>query len=217
MDGEDRDEAHVAVIADIVGSRRLADRAAAQRQIEEAIEQVERELSVALRPFRATVGDEFQGTFSSPEDALRTTLMLQLSLPEHVQLRFGIGIGAFAEFTSAGSVLTDGPGWWAARASINEVSELQRRSMPRSRTRVGVARTADEHLVRRCAALNAYAALRDELVGSMSARERRVTRARIRGMSQQQIAVDEGISQPSVSKLLRSSGSAAILIGMHSF
>lgn len=64
------------------------------------------------------------------------------------------------------------------------------------------------------AASNAYLLARDELVGAMSARERRLTYGRLIGRSQQELAAEEGISQPSVSKSLRSAGSAALIEGL---
>jgi hypothetical protein len=64
------------------------------------------------------------------------------------------------------------------------------------------------------AASNAYLLARDELVGAMSERERRLTYGRLLGRSQHDLAADEGVTQPSVSKALRTAGSAAILEGV---
>ena len=60
----------IAVIADIVGSRRLTDRAAAQRDLDAVIAAVERDLPLAREPFAPTVGDEQQATYESLDDAL---------------------------------------------------------------------------------------------------------------------------------------------------
>jgi DNA-binding CsgD family transcriptional regulator len=48
----------------------------------------------------------------------------------------------------------------------------------------------------------------------MSERERRLTYGRLVGRSQQELAAEEGISQPSVSKALRNAGAAALLQGV---
>ena len=64
------------------------------------------------------------------------------------------------------------------------------------------------------AASNAYLLVRDELVGVMNERERRLTYGRLLGRSQHDLAAEEGISQPSVSKSLRNAGSAALLEGL---
>lgn len=63
-------------------------------------------------------------------------------------------------------------------------------------------------------ASNAYLLVRDELVGAMNERERRLTYGRLVGKSQHELAAEEGISQPSVSKSLRNAGSAALLEGL---
>lgn len=64
------------------------------------------------------------------------------------------------------------------------------------------------------AAANAYVLVRDELVGAMTARERRLTYGRLIGRSQQELAAQERITQPSVSKSLRSAGAAALIEGI---
>jgi DNA-binding CsgD family transcriptional regulator len=64
------------------------------------------------------------------------------------------------------------------------------------------------------AASNAYVLARDELVGAMSERERRLTYGRLLGRSQQELAAEEGVSQPSVSKSLRRAGASALAEGL---
>lgn len=199
----------VALIADIVGSRLLPDRSLAQETIERVIDTEQAQLSVAVRPLLSTVGDEFQGTFDRVDHALSMTLRLQLALPDGLALRFGIGIGPVHEIQSTSAVITDGPGWWAAREAITKAASLQ--PPARSRTRVEGARSGVEVPV---GAVNAYLSLRDQLISGMSARERRVTLARIKGVSQAETARREGVSQPSVSKALQRSGASAILLGL---
>ena len=106
----------VAVIADIVGSRTLADRAGAQRAIIDTSRQVHDDHPVAESPLAPTVGDEFQAVFHGLAAALTSLLLIQLHLPEGIGLRFGLGVGAV---DPVGGDITDGPGWWAARAAID--------------------------------------------------------------------------------------------------
>ena len=77
----------VTVTADIVGSRRLVDRAAAQRTLDDAIARVDADLPVAVRGLRPTVGDEEQGVFPSLDSALTWLLLLQLSSHCHCLLQ----------------------------------------------------------------------------------------------------------------------------------
>lgn len=204
----------IAVIADIVGSRELGDRSAAQRALDETIAQVELDRPLAVQPLTPTVGDEQQGVYRALPDALLSLLMIQLRLPEGLAFRFGIGVGEVRSVASVHRDLADGPGWYAARAAIEIVHAREQRAVPRTRTWIVGAPGQDEVMENVIAASNAYVLARDELVGAMSERERHLTYGRLVGRSQQELAAQEGISQPSVSKSLRSAGAAALIEGV---
>ncbi|WP_448720740.1 SatD family protein [Microbacterium natoriense] len=204
----------IAVLADIVGSRKLRDRAEAQRILDEAIAQVEADLPLADQPLTPTVGDEQQGVYRDLGDALVSLLMIQLRLPDGVAFRFGIGVGEVRAVESVHRELADGPGWYAARAAIETVHAREERAVPRTRTWIVGAPGQDEVMQSTIAASNAYLLARDEIVGAMSERERRLTYGRLQGRSQQELATEEGISQPSVSKALRNAGAAALVEGV---
>lgn len=203
-----------AVIADIVGSRKLHDRTVAQRILDETIARVETDHPLAVQALTPTVGDEQQAVYRRVEDAVTALLMIQLTLPDGIAFRFGIGVGAIAAVDSAHGELTDGPGWWAAREAIEIVHARERRAVPRTRTWIVGAPGQDEVMESTLAATNAYLLARDELVGAMSERERRLTYGRLTGRSQSELAALENITQPSVSKSLRSAGAAAIIEGL---
>lgn len=200
----------IAVIADIVGSRALADRAAAQAAIDDAILRVEQDLPLATRPLIPTVGDELQGTYATLTDAMAGLLLVRLALPDGVDCRYGLGIGATAEVPSRAGALAEGPAWWAAREAIDTVHALQSRTVPGARTWVSAAEGVDEASV---ALSNAYLLARDEIVSGMSARTRRLAYGRIQGRTQVDLARDEGISQSAVSQALASAGVGALVEG----
>ncbi len=204
----------IAVIADIVGSRRLDDRASAQRLLDETIARVEADLPLATHPLTPTVGDEQQGVYAVLEDALVSLLMLQLALPDGLAFRFGIGIGSIRSVGSVHGDLWDGPGWYAAREAIETVHAREQRAVPRTRTWIVGGQGQDETMPETIAASNAYLLVRDELVGAMTERERRLAYGRLIGTPQIELAEAEGISQPAVSKALRSAGAAAIVEGV---
>lgn len=204
----------IAVLADIVGSRKLDDRTAAQRVFDETIASVQAELPVALQPLTPTVGDEQQGVYRDLGEAMTSLLMIQLRLPDGLAFRFGIGVGEVRAVDSVHGELADGPGWYAARAAIEIVHERESRAVPRTRTWIVGAPGQDEVMDTTIAASNAYLLVRDELVGAMSERERRLTCGRLLGRSQQELAAEEGISQPSVSKSLKRAGTAAVIEGV---
>lgn len=204
----------IAVLADIVGSRRLDDRTAAQHILDSTIAAVEAEAPLAVRPLTPTVGDEQQGVYRDLGEALTSLLMIQLRLPDGIAFRFGIGVGEVRAVDSVHGELADGPGWYAARAAIETVHDREGRAVPRTRTWIVGAPGQDEVMETTIAASNAYLLVRDELVGAMSERERRLTYGRLIGRSQQELAAEEGISQPSVSKSLKRAGTAAIIEGV---
>ncbi|WP_298862142.1 SatD family protein [uncultured Microbacterium sp.] len=204
----------VAVIADIVGSRRLPDRSEAQRLFDETIARVDGEHPLAERGLRPTVGDEQQGVYRALEDALASLLLLQLALPDGIEFRFGVGIGQIHPVESEHRSLSDGPGWWAAREAIEIAHERQQRAVPSSRTWIVGAPGQTEVMDAEIAVSNMYLLARDAIVTRMSGRERRLAYGRFSGLSQRALAEQEGITQPAVSKALHASGATALLDGL---
>lgn len=175
-----------AVIGDLVGSRKLADRAAAQDTVREALDSVNRDLRPA-QPFEATVGDEFQGATADLATAVRATLLVRLRMQPVVDARCGIGAG---EVTVHGPdqrpLLQDGPGWWNARTALEE---LDRRKGSRS-WYVGPGDGA----------VTAFLLTRDALVERLNPRGRRLLEGALSGASQRELAEREGISPSAVSQ-----------------
>lgn len=200
----------VAVIADIVGSRSLDDRAAAQRAIDEAVLRVEADLPVATRALLPTVGDELQGTYATVADAMASLLLLRLALPNGIECRYGIGVGALGEVPSRAGALAEGPGWWAAREAIDTVHALQARTIAGARSWIAMAPGVDEPPT---GLANAYLLARDQLVSAMTARTRRLAYGRLLGVTQRDLAASEGITQSAVSQALASAGVGALVEG----
>ncbi|MCT9821453.1 SatD family protein [Microbacterium sp. W1N] len=203
----------IAVIADIVGSRQAADRAAVQRAIETTARRVDREGPAARTPLAATVGDEFQAVYPSLPAALAALLLIQLDLPDGASCRFGIGVGQLREVAATPVAIADGPGWWAARDAIEQVHALQDRAVPSARTRIVGAPEEDADMHAHLLYANAYLLARDEVVGAMSERARRLTYGRCLGVTQRDLAQAEGISQSAVSQALLRAGSGAVVAG----
>jgi hypothetical protein len=205
----------VAVTADIVGSRALDDRAAAQRTVEAAIADAESALPLADRAFRPTVGDEFQAIFPTLSAALAAVMLLRLSLPEEVDCRFGVGVGDVTELPSiAPGGVSEGPGWWAARVAIDHVHAVQQRMLPAARTWIVAAEDAASPET--IAVANAYVLARDQLIDAMSHRTRRLARGRCLGRTQRELAAAEGITQSAVSQALSAAGVSMLVAGFRS-
>ncbi len=202
----------VALIADIVGSRKIVDRARAQAQLEAALRRAEDALPAFARPTRslvAVVGDELQGTFADLRAALAATLLQRLALPDGIDVRFGVGVGQVIEIPSAQGTLTEGSAWWAARAAIEQAEALSRRDVPQLRTWVAAAPDAVPADLVRIA--NAGLLTRDRIIGRWSSRVRRLVYGRITGATQGELADAEGITQSAVSQTLSAAGATAII------
>ncbi|MFB8386991.1 SatD family protein [Microbacterium sp. NPDC055910] len=204
----------IAVIADIIGSRRLPDRDHAQRDLDDTIAGVHAHFPLALDPLHPTVGDEQQATYPTLDAALTSLLLLRLALPEGIECRFGVGVGDLEVVRTAAGSIPEGPGWWAARDAIEIVHGLQKRTAPSARTWVAAAAGHDAAMAQTVRLANAYALSRDHVVGAMSARARRLTYGRCRGQTQADLARAEGISQSAVSQALATAGAGSIIEGL---
>ena len=212
-----------AVIADIVGSRTLTNRADAQRIFEAALERASEGLALLQAPY-PTVGDEFQAVAYTLEDALLLTLRAQLLLPSQLQLRFGIGAGRIEEFTSGAhrqvpargrgaesAALQDGSAWWAARAAINRAHDVQDASNPFIRTWFMAHASVESEFSSHCqTCINAMLSLRDHSILKLSARHRRITASLLLGKTQVEIARAEKLSQQAISDFARGTGAGLI-------
>lgn len=212
-----------AVIADIVGSRTLTNRADAQRIIEAALERASEGLALLQAPY-PTVGDEFQAVAYTLEDALLLTLRAQLLLPPQLQLRFGIGAGRIEEFASGvhrqapargrgaeSAALQDGSAWWAARAAINRAHDVQDSSNPFIRTWFMAHASVESEFSSHCqTCINAMLSLRDHSILKLSARHRRITASLLLGKTQVEIARVEKLSQQAISDFARGTGAGLI-------
>lgn len=212
-----------AIIADIVGSRTLTNRADAQRIFEAALERAGEGLALLQAPY-PTVGDEFQAVAYTLEDALLLTLRAQLLLPSQLQLRFGIGAGRIEEFTSGvhrqvpargrgaeSAALQDGSAWWAARAAINRAHDVQDASNPFIRTWFMAHASVESEFSSHCqTCINAMLSLRDHSILKLSARHRRITASLLLGKTQVEIARAEKLSQQAISDFARGTGAGLI-------
>lgn len=207
-----------ALIADIVGSRRLEDRAGAQRTFLEVLETAGEGLDL-LESARATVGDEFQAVAPGLGPALDLTLRVSLLLPEGLRLRFGLGLGEVREVDPAAEdVVQDGSAWWAAREAINAAHELQDEGRDFALT---LLRVAPEHAETLGgpesgtqpgleALANAMLLLRDQAASRLQSRQRRVLGALLIGRTQVDVAREERLSQQAVSALARGAGAGIL-------
>jgi DNA-binding transcriptional LysR family regulator len=204
---EVKTKASVTVIGDLVGSRRISDRAEVHARFEQAIEGINAEFAPPV-PLRIGLGDEFQGIFASLGAAIEATLRLRLALLPDVDIRQGIGWGQVLVLAEEPRV-EDGPGWWAARAAIETVEGYERKAPLRAIRTAYVA--AEGEAGPEPALVNAALMARDQVVSGLSERSMSVLDGLMRGRRQQDIADDLGISPSAVSQRIRAEGIGVVL------
>jgi hypothetical protein len=194
------------LIGDVVGSRTAADRSVLHEQLAQTVAEANTRLRPVV-PLRITVADEFQGCFATVGEAVHASLWLRLRFAP-AQLRHGIGWGAVAVLADEPRV-EDGPGWWMARAAIEAVkADASRAGTRLLRTAYRLAEDTDGPDP---GAVNAALFCRDQMIGSVSERSRRLLRGVLDGTSQAELAAAEGISASAVSQRMRKDGLVVVV------
>lgn len=200
------------LIGDVVGSREQTDRRRLQRSLNAALETINERVD-AVQPLEPTIGDEFQGAFSTVASAARASLLIRLQLLKigGPDSRYGLGFGPVAVFDELRTPRSqDGPGWWSARDAIQRAKRLEQ--APRTsfvRTCFGSS-PAEGATPGIDLAMDAFLICRDAGVARMNDRQRRLLLGLMLGLGQAQLAADEGITQGAVSQNLQRSGAYAI-------
>ncbi len=206
------DATGVAVIADLIGSRKVPDRALAQQQLGDTANRVNK-LITPVQPLAATVGDEFQGLYADAASAFEATLLMRLWLPEGLDTRFGIGAGSYRTISTVPHDSQDCSAWWSAREAIDVAKAKQERRNPTVRTWYAVdaehiGRFPDQQTA--CA----YLISRDYIVGKMRPSTRAMLRGSLVGQTQTELANELGITQGTVSSAMRKSGPSIVIEGV---
>jgi len=195
------------LIGDVVRSRAINDRRGLHRLLRAGLAEAN-ERFAPVSALRITVGDEYQGVFADLGQALGASLWLRLRLGPAADVRHGLGWGPVSVLEEEPRV-EDGPGWWAARAAIDDVKRQARAAATRhARTAYRLDESVDGPAP---APVNAALLLRDHLLGGLSERSVRLLAGLLDGASQTELAAAEGISGSAVSQRVRGDGLAVIL------
>ncbi|AQT81856.1 RNA polymerase subunit sigma-70 [Mycolicibacterium litorale] len=181
------------LIGDVVGSRLAADRTELHRRVTEALADI---AAGGTDPLAFTVGDEFQGSYSTVGAAVDAALAVRLALAPDIDVRFGIGWGEVT-LLDRQTGIQDGPGWWSARAAIEWTAAAQQQP---ALAAVRTAYRRHDDNGPDPDAVNAALLCRDHLLGSVDARSLRLLRGLLEGKSKKELAVMEGISASAVSQ-----------------
>ncbi|MEL7058582.1 MAG: SatD family protein [Acidobacteriota bacterium] len=123
---------YVAVIADLVRSRRLPDRASVQERLEATLAELNDEFSSQIASdFIVTLGDEFQGLLEIECPFETVWWAYQRRMRTVVTTRFSFGIGTLETGLKPTALGMDGPCFHAARAGLDEAKKHDRSLMVR--------------------------------------------------------------------------------------
>lgn len=196
----------VAVIGDVIRSRKHPDRAALQMALERALRETDR-LVPPVHGLTITLGDEFQGVYETIQQAVDATLVVQLELLGESSVRFGIGKGEVLFVDEPRWPFgQDGPLWWRAREALEAVvaGEIAN-TTPRSR------RTAYRGEGPEDSTLNSLLILRDQIAARLDAVDAAILRKLMAGETQAAIAAELELHPSSVSRRVQRHGIAVLL------
>ncbi len=187
----------VAVIGDVVASRRLPARSAAQRRLIAELERLGTAVGDgAAAPFTLTAGDEIQALLRRPAAAVTAVVRLADAL-HPARIAWGLGFGTLTTDLGPEPALLDGPCFHAARDAVAEA---------RRRGRWAVARGFGEATD---AVLSALFGLQGVIRSRWTETQARYAAA-ARTQLQKDVATAFGVSPSVVSESLKSAGFAAV-------
>ena len=115
---------YIALIGDIIESKKIQDRAQVQQQLLRLMKELNWQYQdYLISPFTVTTGDEFQALFSPNSYMCQIIDQLSVAFSPY-EIRFGIGVGEMVtEINKEQSIGSDGPAYWLAREAINHIHD----------------------------------------------------------------------------------------------
>jgi hypothetical protein len=119
---------YIAIIGDIVDSRKLEDRFRTQEQLRVVLESINRKYDPYIESrFTITLGDEFEGLLKVESAPVEIIKEIQKHLYP-VNIRFGIGIGEMStSIYHDVAIGADGPAYYGARSVIDELKKREKK------------------------------------------------------------------------------------------
>ncbi len=199
------DKPYIAVIGDIIRSKKLKNRDEVQKALRGVLDSVNQKYAAAIASnFMITLGDEFQGLLHDGEDLV--WILHEIEDAMHpVQIRFGVGIGEITTEIDRNMPLgADGSAYYNARSMIEQIKSMKKKV----KTNESAVRIASQNeSAGTDMLLNALFQLSATIRGRWSLRQREIIRAyRISDCSQNKTAQKLGITQSSVQKGLSNAG-----------
>jgi len=113
----------IALIGDIVGSRKIKKRGELQRKLLKHLTVINATRRTLLSPYTITLGDEFQALYSSADELFKDIWTILLTLYP-ARVRFSISLGElFTRINKKQSIGMDGPAFHNARSGLLELKK----------------------------------------------------------------------------------------------
>jgi hypothetical protein len=113
----------IALIGDIVSSRKIRNRAEVQKKMSALFRELNRKDTTIISPFTITLGDEFQALYASADNLFKDMWIIIASLYP-VKVKFSIGIGNLTtKINRLQSIGMDGTSFHNARKGLDELKE----------------------------------------------------------------------------------------------
>jgi len=199
---------YCAIIGDIVESKQLKERGQVQRQLNQVLDQVNRQYKTAIAAkFTITLGDEFQGLMHTTQDILMMIDWIRFRM-QPVEIRFGIGIGPMSTaIDEAAAIGADGPAFYAAREGLNRIKDLNTKYVQPYMTTMCFLNEGSLKATESVEIFNAAMSTTGFIASKWTSKQRAIIIEVEEGqLSQREIGKKLGITQSSVQRRLDSSG-----------
>ncbi len=184
----------IALIGDLIASKRVAQRGALQKRLEKALTDVSNGHSGLASPYTLTLGDEFQAVYRKP-DAVVADLLRILAAIHPQRARFALGVGPLSTDINPRQALgMDGPAFHQARAGMETMKRLG------TVLRVEGAKDSD------WSAINHILAYVGHQMEGWGANRLLILRSRLLGVPVATMATELGISRVAVHKNISTAG-----------
>lgn len=120
---------YIAIIGDVKNSKSIEERGKFQNKLNNILNEINKIYFNSISSnFTITLGDEFQGLLHSGEHVMEIIQYIKKEAYP-IKIRFGIGIGAITtDINSEISIGADGPGYYKARDSIEQLKVLEKKN-----------------------------------------------------------------------------------------
>ena len=113
----------IVLISDIIASKKIKNRAAVQKKLNEAFKKINSSNKNIISPFTITLGDEFQAVYNSAENLFKNIWQISAALfPE--KSRYSIASGEIStKINKEQAIGMDGPAFYFARKGLEDLKQ----------------------------------------------------------------------------------------------